>query len=63
MLKIDFELSEVNLDENNCDSKNQSKSPEKKAITASIGSYASVLKGREKNRMSGKTIQSFFSYF
>lgn len=42
------------MDENNCDSKMRTKSPEKKAITASVGSYASVLKGREKNRMSGK---------
>lgn len=44
------------MDENNCDSKSpdRTKSPEKRAITASVGSYASVLKGREKNIMSGK---------
>lgn len=53
VLKPDFDFPEVNLDENNCDSKIQSKTPEKKAITASVGSYASVLKGREKNKMSG----------
>ncbi|XP_031623597.1 WD repeat domain phosphoinositide-interacting protein 2 isoform X2 [Contarinia nasturtii] len=45
----DFDFPEVNMDENNC---NRSKSPEKKSITASVGSYASVLKGREKNKMS-----------
>lgn len=28
--------------------------PEKKIIPTTIGSYASVLKGREKNKMSGK---------
>lgn len=58
MLKTDFEISEVDLEENNCDSKNRSNSPDKKAITASVGSYASVLKGREKNRMSGKKAET-----
>lgn len=42
------------MDENNCDSNLRARSPEKKAISASVGSYASVLKGREKNKMSGK---------
>lgn len=42
------------MDENNCDSKARTKSPEKKVIIGSVGSYASVLKGREKNKMSGK---------
>lgn len=50
-----FLFIEVNLDENNCDSKIiRAKSPDKKSITASVTSYASILKGREKNKMSGK---------
>lgn len=53
MILTDFGFPEVDLDENNCDSMKRAKSPEKKAITACVGSYASVLKGREKNKMSG----------
>lgn len=53
ILNVDFDVSEVDLDENNCDSMKRPKTPEKKSITASVGSYASVLKGREKNKMSG----------
>lgn len=45
------------MDENNCDTKKRSKTPEKKAITASVGSYASVLKGRQKNKMSGNRMK------
>lgn len=42
------------MDDNGCETKKRQKSPDKKSITASVGSYASVLKGREKNKMSGK---------
>lgn len=51
-----IEVAEINLDDNsNCDK--IISTPEKKIIPAAIGSYASVLKGREKNKMSG-TVQS-----
>lgn len=47
------------MDDNNCDNiQSKVKMPEKKSITASVGSYASVLKGREKNKMSG--MMNFF---
>lgn len=47
-----FQLAEVKMDDSSCD--NKTKSPEKKPVTMSVGSYASVLKGREKNKMSGE---------
>lgn len=63
ILRLDFDFPEVSMDDNNCDSKSRSKSPEKKSITVSVGSYASVLKGREKNKMSGiVTIQYVLAY-
>lgn len=43
------------MDGSNCDNKVvRAISPDKRSITTSVGSYASVLKGREKNKMSGK---------
>lgn len=50
-----MKITEVEMDGSNCDSKViRANSPDKPSITASVGSYASVLKGREKNKMSGK---------
>lgn len=60
-MNVDFGIAEVDLEENGCDTKKRQKSPDKKSITASVGSYASVLKGREKNKMSGKNHISFDS--
>lgn len=48
------QVAEVKLDENNCDNVTTvvAKTPERK-IQMKVGSYASVLKGREKSKMSG----------
>lgn len=41
----------MGMDDSSCDIKIIT--PEKKSMPISVGSYASVLKGREKNKMSG----------
>lgn len=47
----DFEVAEISMEDKSCDK--IVPTPEKKIVPATIGSYASVLKGRERNKMSG----------